>query len=77
MNFDLIWLSNKMKNWIYVFAKMYNYPKKYWWKNDVENINMILQDILTGLIPTHWKWYHSSHLSQQIILVSSVLLQMQ
>jgi len=29
------------------------------------------------MIPTQVKWYHSSHESQQIILVSSVLLQIQ
>ena len=33
--------------------------------------------LLTGLIPTHWKWYHSSHRSQQIMFVSSGVRQMQ
>lgn len=33
--------------------------------------------VLTGLIPTQWKWYHSSHRSQQIMFVSSGVLHIQ
>jgi len=33
--------------------------------------------ILTAKIPMHWKWYHSSHWSHWIMLVSSAVLQIQ
>ena len=36
-----------------------------------------MDSLLTGLIPTQWKWYHSSHRSQQIMFVSSADLQIQ